>query len=92
MVEVEGMINQKLVSILIDPGASLSYISPTIVEGCKLDKIKHKKSWLVQLAIGTKKKVVELAKDCTIIMDEMETKVYLNILPLGSYYLLIGMD
>jgi predicted aspartyl protease len=92
MVEIEGMINRKPVSILIDPGASLSYISPTIVEGCKLDKIKHKKSWLVQLATGTKQKVVELVKYCTIIMDEMETKVDLNILPLGSYDLLIGMD
>jgi hypothetical protein len=25
-------------------------------------------------------------------MDVMETKVYLNVLPLGSYDLLIGMD
>ena len=28
MVEVEGMINQTPVTILIDPGASLSYIAP----------------------------------------------------------------
>jgi predicted aspartyl protease len=92
MVEIEGMINQKPVSILIDPGASLSYISPTIVEYCKLNKIKHNKSWLVQLATGTKRKVVELVKECIVIMDGMETKVDLNILPLGSYDLLIGMD
>ena len=32
MVEVEGMINQTLVTILIDPGASLSYIAPKMVE------------------------------------------------------------
>ena len=31
MVEVEGMINQTLVTILIDPRASLSYIAPQIV-------------------------------------------------------------
>jgi hypothetical protein len=54
MVEIEGMINQKYVSILIDPGASLSYVSPIIVEDCKLNKVKHSKSWLVQLATGTK--------------------------------------
>jgi hypothetical protein len=47
MVEIEGMINQKSVSILIDPGASLSYVSPIIVEDCKLNKVKHNKSWLV---------------------------------------------
>jgi hypothetical protein len=63
MVEIEGMLNQKLVSILIDPGASLCYISPTVVENCKLEKVKHKKSWLVQLATGTKRKVVEMVKD-----------------------------
>jgi hypothetical protein len=50
MVEIEGMINKKYVSILIDPGASLSYVSPIIVEDCKLNKVKHNKSWLVQLA------------------------------------------
>ena len=32
MVEVEGMINQTPITISIDPGASLSYISPKMVE------------------------------------------------------------
>ena len=32
MVEVEGMINQTPITILIDLGASLSYIAPQIVE------------------------------------------------------------
>jgi hypothetical protein len=37
MVEIEGMLQNHPVSILIDPGASLSYISPDIVEhlNCK---------------------------------------------------------
>ena len=34
MVEVEGMINQTPITILIDPGSSLSYISPKMVEKC----------------------------------------------------------
>ena len=55
MVEVEGMINQTPVTILIDPGASLSYISPQIVEKCKLSVDKFENSWLVQLAIGAKR-------------------------------------
>jgi hypothetical protein len=54
MVEVEGILNHKHVSILIDPSTSLSYISPIVVEICKLVRIRHKKSWLVQLAIGMK--------------------------------------
>jgi len=68
MVEIERMINGKNVSILIYPGASLSYISPTIVD-CKLNKVKHKESWLVQLATGTKRKVVALVKECIVNVD-----------------------
>ena len=36
MVEVEGKLSQIPISILIDPGDSLSYISPNLVENCKL--------------------------------------------------------
>ena len=57
MVEVEGKINQTPISILIDPGARLSYISPNLVEKCKLPLEKFVSSWLVQLAIGANRKV-----------------------------------
>lgn len=36
MVELEGKISDHLVSILIYPGASLSYVSPRIVDECHL--------------------------------------------------------
>jgi hypothetical protein len=54
---MEGMIANHLVSILIDHGSNLSYISPQTIEKCKLQQVKHVKSWLVQLAMGTKIKV-----------------------------------
>ena len=47
MVEIEGMIQSKHVSILIDPGASLSYVSPSIAEECNLHLKKFEKSWFV---------------------------------------------
>ena len=47
MVEVKGMINQTPVTILIDPGASLSYLAPKMVEKCKLPVEKFENSWLV---------------------------------------------
>ena len=47
MVEVESMINQTPVTILIDPGASLNYIAPKMVEKCKLPVEKFENSWLV---------------------------------------------
>ena len=42
MLEVEGKILNTIVSILIDSGASLSYIAPKVVEKCKLCKEKKK--------------------------------------------------
>ena len=43
MVEVKCTIQNQSVSILIDPGASLSYVSPSIVEKCNLS-LKNLKS------------------------------------------------
>ena len=77
---------------MIDPGASLSYVSPGIVEKCKLQKSKILKSWLVQLATETKRKVTDFVKGCELNMNGLISQADLNILPLGSYDLLIGMD
>ena len=92
MVEVEGMMNHKPISILIDPGDSLIYVSLALVEKSKLPVEKFAKSWLVQLATGEKRKVINFVKDCTLFMNQFETSVRLNVLSLGSYDVLIGMD
>jgi hypothetical protein len=92
MIDVEGMINNQPLIILIDSRASHSYVDPRVVESLRLTRSKHEKSWLVQLATGTKRKVTELVKSCSVDMKGMSTKVELNILPLGSYDCLIGMD
>ena len=78
MVEIEGMINQTPVTVLIDPGASISYIAPQIVEKCKLSVEKFENSWLVQLATGAKRRVTCFVKECAIVMDNFETVVKLK--------------
>ena len=78
MIEIEGIISLQHVFILIDLGASLSYTSPTLIETCNLEEVKHKKSWLFQLATDIKMKVVELVRYCSLIMNGMNTKVYLK--------------
>ena len=60
VVEVAGKIGEKSVSFLIDPSSTHSYITPRIVDICAFKKLKHEKSWLVQLATGTKRKVSEV--------------------------------
>ena len=90
VVEVAGNIVEKSISILIDPGSTHSYIAPRVVEVCVLRKVKHRNSWLVQLANGTKRKVSEVVEKCPLVMSGLVTCVDLNFLPLGSYDVLIG--
>ena len=48
MVEFEGTIFYQTCSILIDLGATLTYITSRVVERCKLQVVKFKNPWLVQ--------------------------------------------
>jgi hypothetical protein len=92
IVEVEGKINNNHVSVLIDPWDTLSYVSPSVVDSNKLKKIRHEKSWLVQLETRTKRKVSEFIYDCEFSLGGQNTNINLNILPLGSYDIIFGMD
>ena len=47
---------------------------------------------MVKLAIGSKCKVTIIVKNCKLMVNDFITHVELNILALGSYDLLIGMD
>ena len=92
MIEVEGKINNDPITILIESGAIHSYINSIIIERFHLQISKHKKSWLVQLAMGAKRKINELVKYCLIDINGLNVKVDVNIIPLGSYDFIIGMD
>jgi hypothetical protein len=92
MIEVEGMINNQTISILIDSRDIHSYIDPNMVEILHFPRRMHGKSWLVQLATGAKRKVNEMVKSCLMDMNGLNTREYLNILPLGSYDCVIVMD
>jgi hypothetical protein len=92
MIEVEGMIINQYVVILIDLGASHCYIDPKIVDCLHLEKSKLGKSSLVQLATGTKRRIHEVVRSCSISLNGVNNSVDLNIIPLGSYDILIGMN
>ena len=64
MIEFEGKIFDRTVSILVDPGATLSYVSPKVVESCSLQTIKFKNPWLVQLATRAKRRVLAKVSNC----------------------------
>ena len=92
MVEIKANFLNTSISILIDPSACQSYVSPKIVDICKLGKVKHDKPWLVQLPTCTKQKVSEIVKEFEVNLNGFPTKLNLKILPLGLYDVLIGMD
>eukprot|EP00253_Pinus_taeda_P015903 PITA_15903 len=92
MVEFEGKISSLPISVLIDPGATLSYVNPKVVERCNLQSVKFKNPWLVQLATGAKRKVTSKINNCSFTIVDQPITADLNILPLGSYDILIGMD
>ena len=92
MVEVAGKIVEQSISILIEPGSTHSYIVPRVVDIYALKKVKNRKLWLVQLATGTKRKVSEVVEKCPLVMNGLVTCVDMNVLPLGSDDVLIGMD
>jgi hypothetical protein len=92
MIEVEGKINNQTIVILIDSGASHSYLDPKMVEIFQLPRKNLGKYWLVQLATRAKRKINEMVKACPMNMNGLCTRVDLNIIPLGSYDFIIGMD
>jgi hypothetical protein len=57
-----------------------------------LEKSKFGKSSLVHLATGTKRRIHDMVRVCSISINGVNTSVDLHIIPLGSYDILIGMD
>jgi hypothetical protein len=62
MIEVEGKINEQPIAILIDSGASHSYLDPKMVERFQLSRSNLGKLGLLQLATEAKMKINEMAK------------------------------
>jgi len=92
MVEFEGKISDLTITILNYPRATSSYISPKVVEHCKLQPIKFKSPRLVQTAIGAKRHVLAKVNNYPLKIAGQPVVAYLNVLPFGSYDVLIGMD
>jgi hypothetical protein len=63
-----------------------------MVESFQFPRIKLRKLWLVQFSTREKRKINEMVKTYPMEMNGLCTKVDLNIIPVGSYDCLIGMD
>jgi predicted aspartyl protease len=92
VLETSGMISDQHFSILIDPGATESFISSHALKIIKVNEIEQDEFILVELASRAKKKVGGKVKDCIINLDEFLASVNLFFTTLGSYDIVIGMD
>jgi hypothetical protein len=92
MIEVDGKIINQPIAILIDSGSSHCYVDPKIVDILHLEKSKLGRSSLVQLATRTKRRIHDMVKSCSISLNGLNTIIDLNIILLGYYDILIGMD
>ena len=62
------------------------------MENCQFKKVRHARPWSVQLATEAKGKVTECVANCEISIQDHVTRINLNVLPLGSYDMIIGME
>eukprot|EP00253_Pinus_taeda_P011025 PITA_11025 len=87
-----GKLYERVVSILIDPRSSYSNVNLDLVDKRGLSKEVHAESWLVQLATRTKKRVHHWVTAFSFELNAMHTSTHLNVLPLGLYNIILGMD
>ena len=64
-----GKIGNRTMSILIDLGASNSYVAPSIALNCSFKKSNFEVAGLVQLSIVTKRKFIEIVRQCPLKMN-----------------------
>ena len=63
-----------------------------MMENCQITKVRHARPWSVQRANAEKRKVTKFVANCEISIHDNVTRINLNILPLVSYDMIIGMD
>ena len=82
----------QVIYIFIDPGSNYSYVNPDLVVKCGLRKEVNAEFWLVQLATGMKKSVHHWIIAYAFELNCMHTTTYLNLQPLESYNMILGMN
>ena len=79
IIEMDHELCDLFVTILINPKSNYMYVSSDFVDKCGLNKEVHAESWLVQLAIGSKKGVYNLVRDCVFKLNGMAALAHLNV-------------
>jgi hypothetical protein len=87
-----GTVADQTLSILIDPGATESFISSAALKNIRVKAFEHDEFSFVEIASGAKQKVGGNITGCIPNLGEFVTRANPYITILGSYDAIIGMD
>jgi hypothetical protein len=92
VLETSGTVADQTLSILIDPGATESFISGAALKRIKVKADEQDEFSFIERASGAKQKVGGRVTGCTLNLGEFVTRANLYVTILGSYDVVIGMD
>jgi hypothetical protein len=92
VLETTGTVADQTLSILIDPGATESFISGAALKRIKVKAVEQDEFSFVEMASGAKQKVGGKVTGCALNLGEFVTRANLYVMILGSYDVVIGMD
>ena len=92
VLETTGTIADQTLSVLIDPGATESFISSAALKRIKVKAVEQDEFSFVEMASGAKQKVGGKVTGCALNLGEFFMRVDLYVTILGSYDVVIGMD
>jgi hypothetical protein len=92
VLETTGTVADQTLSILIDPGATESFISGAALKRIKVKAVEQDEFSFMEMASGAKQKVGGKVTGCALNLGEFVTRVNLYVMILGSYDVVIGMD
>jgi hypothetical protein len=92
MLKTTGTVTDQTLSILIDPGATKSFISSGVLKRIKVKAVEQDEFSFMEMASRAKQKVGGKVTGCALNLGEFVTRVNLYVTILGSYDVMIGMD
>jgi hypothetical protein len=92
VLETTGIIVDQTLSVLIDPGATESFISGAALKRIKVKAVEQDEFSFIEMASGAKQKVGGKVTGYALNLGEFVMRVNLYVTILGSYDIVIGMD
>jgi hypothetical protein len=92
VLETSGTVADQTLSILIDLGATESFISGVALKMIKVNAVEQDEFSFEEMALGAKQKVGGKVTGCTFNLGEFVTRANLYVMILGSYDVVISMD